>query len=218
MIKTILADDHPAIISGVRTYIDQMPGFEVVETASTIEELLARLQDTQCDLLIMEFSLPINRKGSGCVLLDQIKRDYPAVEVIVLTMIDIPAVLYKIANSGVRGLMHKSDEIAELGNAVLEGSRNAPYIGTSVLRLLKKGPSGKQPTKREVEVLRMYVVGNSLREIARRLNKSVKTVGVQKASAMKKMGFRNDIELGRSSSIMGRIGIFLMLFWMLDGA
>jgi two-component system capsular synthesis response regulator RcsB len=216
MIKTILADDHPAIIAGLRQYIDQMPGFVVVATASSTKELSARLQDTPCDMLITEFSLPINCIGGGCVLFSQLKRDYASIELIVLTMIDIPAVLYRIINCGVKGLVHKSDEIAELGRAILEGSPTAPYVGKSALRLLQKGPNGRLLTKREAEVLKMYVFGNSLREIAEQLNKSVKTVGLQKASAMKKMGLQNDIELGRYSCTMGRIGqVFCVVFgWM----
>ena len=206
MTKIILADDQPAIISGTRQYIEQMPGFAVVATASSTAELSERLLDTPCDLLITEFSLPINRIGRGCALFRQLKSNYPTLGLIVLTMIDIPAVLYQITNCGVKGLVHKSDEISELGRAMLEGSHAAPYIGKAALRLLKKGPSGRLPTKREAEVLKMYVVGNSLREIADRLNKSVKTVGLQKASAMRKMGLRNDIELGRYSCTMGRIG------------
>jgi two-component system, NarL family, captular synthesis response regulator RcsB len=205
MIKIILADDHPAVISGVRKYIGLMPGFVVVATASSTAELSARLQDTPCDMLISEFSLPINRIGDGCALFNQLKCDHPAIALVVLTTMDIPAVLYQIANSGVKGLVHKSDEIVELGRAIQEGSQSAPYIGKSALVLLKKGPSGRLPTKREVEVLKMYVVGSSLREIAEHLHKSVKTVGLQKASAMRKMGLRNDIELGRYACTMGRM-------------
>jgi len=206
MIRIILADDHPAVISGVRKYIGQMPGHTVVATASSTAELSARLQDTPCDMLITEFSLPINRIGGGCILFNQLKSDHPRIALVVLTMIDIPAVLYQISNSGVKGLVHKSDELTELGRAVLEGSPDLPYIGKAVRLLLRRGPSGKLPTRREIEVLKMYVVGNSLREIAFRLHKSVKTVGLQRASAMRKMGLRNDIELGRYACTMGRIG------------
>jgi two-component system capsular synthesis response regulator RcsB len=78
-------------------------------------------------------------------------------------------------------------------------------VSKTVLRLLRQGPNGKAPTRREVEVLKMYAVGNSLREIADRLHKSVKTVGLQKASAMRKIGLRNDVELGRYSCSMGRM-------------
>jgi len=206
MIRIILADDQPATISGTREYIGQMPGFTVVAAVSSTAELSERLRDTPCDLLVTEFSLPMNRIGRGCALFSQLKHDYPSLELIVLTMIDIPAVLYQIVHCGVKGLVHKSDEISELGRAMLEGSHAAPYIAKSALRMLKKGPNGRPPTRREAEVLKMYVVGNSLREIADRLNKSVKTVGLQKASAMRKMGLRNDIELGRYSCTMGKIG------------
>lgn len=205
MIKIILADDQPAVISGVQKYINEMPGYMVVACVSTIDELAMRLRDTPCDMLITEFSMPINRIGAGCALLNLLHNDYPSIDLIVLTMLDIPAVLYQISTVGVRGLIHKSDEIAELGKAIHDGTRTTPYIGRSVQRLLRKGPSGKLPTIREAEVLKMYVVGNSLREIAHSLNKSVKTVGLQKSSAMKKLGLRNDIELGRYCCTMERI-------------
>ncbi|MFC5473190.1 response regulator [Paraherbaspirillum soli] len=205
MIKIILADDHPIIITGMRDYIDQMPGYMVVATASSTDELLARLKDTRCDMLIMEFSMPINRIGDGNALLAMIKRKYPSVSVIVLTMNVMPTVLYQIICSGVKGLLHKSDEITEISNAIQDVSHNLQYVGKSVRQLLKKGPSGKLPTRSEAEVLRMYIVGHSLHEIAKRLNKSVKTVGLQKASAMKKMGFQNDIELGRYSSTISSL-------------
>jgi len=205
MIKIILADDQPAVISGAQKYLNDMPGCSVVACVSSIDELATRLRDTPCDILITEFSMPINRIGDGCALLNRLNHDYPEIDLIVLTMLDIPAVLYQISTVGVRGLIHKSDEISELGRAIQEGTRSAPYIGKSVQRLLRKGPHGKLPTVREAEVLKMYVVGNSLREIARRLNKSVKTVGLQKSSAMKKLGLRNDIELGRYCCTMGRI-------------
>ncbi len=118
-------------------------------------------------------------------------------------MLDIPAVLYQISTVGVKGLIHKSDEISELGRAIQEGTLSTPYIGQSVQKLLRKGPIEELPTVRKAEVLKMYVAGNSLRKICRRLHKSVKIVALQKSSAMKKLGLRSDIELGRYCCAMG---------------
>ncbi|WP_194270631.1 response regulator [Glaciimonas soli] len=197
MRQIILADHHPIIVAGVRSYIERSPGFNITATVATTDQLVARLTDTQCDILIMDFSMPISRICDGLTLLSYVKRHYPALWVIVFTMNAMPAVLYQIIKGGVNGLLHVSDEMAELGHAIQGEGQNAHYIGTSIRNMLRAGPLVKMPTPRETEVLRLYVEGLTLHEIAKRLNKSVKTVGLQKTSAMKKMGLQNDIELGR---------------------
>ncbi|MDP5008242.1 MAG: response regulator, partial [Glaciimonas sp.] len=197
MRKIILADHHPIIVAGVRSYIERVPGFNIMATATTTDQLVERLIDTDCDILIMDFSMPMNRICDGLTLLSFVKRHYPALWVIVFTMNVMPAVLYQIIKSGVSGLLHVNDEMTELGHAIQGEVNNARYIGTSIRAMLRAAPAVKMPTPRETEVLRLYVEGLSLHEIAKRLNKSVKTVGLQKTSAMKKMGIQNDIELGR---------------------
>lgn len=199
MRKIILADEHPVIIAGVRAYIDRVPNLSVVAIATSTDQLVARLEDTKCDILITDFSMPMQRMCDGFSLLSYVKRRYPDVGLIVLTMNRMPAVLYQIIKSGVDGLLHMNDEIAEIREAIEGASSNSRYIGTSVREILRSGPLGKMPTPRETEVLRMYADGHTMHEIATRLNKSVKTVGLQKAAAMKKMGLKNDIELGRYS-------------------
>ena len=210
MIRVILADDHPTITTGVCAYIDGIPGVMVVATASSAAELIMKLENMECDLVVTDFSMPIiNGVTDGYTMLAMIRRKYPAIWLLVLTMNEIPAVLYQIIKSGVHGVLHKSDEISEIGNAIRSVSNPIPYLGKTVCDLLKrelKSKSGSQatvPSLREAEVLRLYVAGYSLWEIAAKLNKSIKTVGLQKASAMKKMGFRNDIELGCYARAIG---------------
>ena len=199
MQQIILANVHPVIIAGVRAYIDRVPDLSVAAIATSTDQLVARLEDTKCDILITDFAMPVHRMCDGFSLLSYVKRHHPDVCLIVFTMNRMPAVLYQVIKSGVDGLLHMHDEIAEIGRAIEDASNNSRYISKSVREILRAGPLGKMPTARETEVLRMYADGHSLHEIAMRLNKSAKTVGLQKSSAMKKMGLRNDVELGRYS-------------------
>jgi two-component system capsular synthesis response regulator RcsB len=202
-VKIVLADDHPVFTAGVRNYLDHVPDCEVVASVTSSDALVRCLESTPCDLVITEFSMPMVRVSDGLHLLSYIRRHHPQTWLVVLTMNAFPVVLYQIVNSGVNGLLHKSDEIPEIGKTIrhLGNSSPIPYMGPSFQALLLNGIDGQIqsgiPSPRETEVLRLYAAGNSLRDIAESLHKSVKTVSLQKASAMKKLGLENDIELGR---------------------
>ncbi len=200
-VKIVLADDHPMFTAGVRNYLNHVPDCRVVASVTSSDALVRCLESTPCDLVITEFAMPMVRVSDGLHLLSYIRRHHPQTWLVVLTMNAFPVVLYQIVNSGANGLLHKSDEIPELGKTIRHLGNGSPYMGPSFKALLRNGIDGQAkihiPSPRETEVLRLYAAGNSLRDIARRMNKSVKTVSLQKASAMKKLGLSNDIELGR---------------------
>lgn len=107
------------------------------------------------------------------------------------------AVLRAILATGVHGLLAKADALAELTAAVAAAARHRRYLGAAVRRVLEAdgGGSGRALSRREAEVLRLFVSGLTVTEIARRLNRSVKTVSHQKMGAMAKLGLRSDLEL-----------------------
>lgn len=199
--KIVLADDHPVFTAGVCNYLNHVPDCRVMACVTSSDALVRCLKSTPCDLIITEFSMPMTRTSDGLHLLSYIRRHYPQTWLIVLTMNAFPVVLHQIIHSGVNGLLHKSDEISEIGKTIRHLGNSTPYVSPSFQSLLQNdiGEQAKNhlPSPRETEVLRLYAAGNNLRNIAKRLSKSVKTVSLQKASAMKKLGLRNDIELGR---------------------
>ncbi|MBC7490604.1 MAG: response regulator transcription factor [Glaciimonas sp.] len=124
-------------------------------TTST-DQLLVRLKDTKCEFLIMDISMPMQKIASDFALLSYIRRHYPSVHLIVLTMNMMPAVIYQIIKCGVHGVLHMNDDIVEIGEVIEVAARKSRYIGSSVRAILRAGPVGRMPTEREVEVLRMY--------------------------------------------------------------
>ena len=101
--KIILADDHPLILTGIRSLIDQItPKCEVIAEAYQVSDLLNLLQQHHCDLLITDFSMPGDTRSDGMVMIQQLRRDYPNLPIIVLTQIQNSAILQSLIQAGVK--------------------------------------------------------------------------------------------------------------------
>lgn len=199
-LRIILADDHPVVRSGVRMLLEHNSSAAVVAEAGTPEELFAALERMAVDLVLTDFSMPGGRAADGLSMLGRLLRRWPQTPVIVLTMAGNVGVLQTILDTGVHGLLNKSDALTELTLAVNAVSHRRTYVGSGIRRLLAADASlGESPrgalSPRETEVLRLFSSGLTVSEIARRLERSVKTVSRQKMDAMAKLGLRSDLEI-----------------------
>ncbi|MGN6223876.1 response regulator [Pseudoxanthomonas sp.] len=198
-LKIVLADDHPIIVSAVRQLLERA-GHEIVAVASSSNALIEALSQHACDLVITDFSMPNEDEADGLSLLGLIQRRWPDMPVIVLTMVTNPAILQSILDAGVRGLINKTDAMTELAVAVQTIMRGQLYISRATDRLLIQAGNGKSAqavplSPRETEVIRLFASGKSVTEIARQLNRSVKTISTQKQEAMAKLGLKNDFDI-----------------------
>lgn len=201
-IRLLLADDHPAIILGVKVAVENAHGIEIVGTSRSSTEMVAFLDTHACDVLVTDYSMPGGAYGDGIPLLSFVMRRYPAMKVIVLTMMDNPAILSAIAAAGVHGVLSKSDDLSHIIPAVHAAMQGQPYFSPTTRAALDAAKSvqgdGEQTlTRRESEVLRLYVSGLSVNEIAQRLHRSKQTVSTQKSTAMRKLGIERDVDLFR---------------------
>ncbi|HEY1139677.1 MAG TPA: response regulator transcription factor [Lysobacter sp.] len=196
----VLADDHPIVSSGVRALLEQNPGFRVVAEATSPDELLRVLDSTPCQLVVTDFNMPGEQAADGLSLLQLLGRRWPDLNIVVLTQLANPGVLNNIARLGnVRGVVSKSDAMKELPTAVTAATAGRSYLSASVRKQveLAQGESADSTTtlsKREAEVMRLFALGHTVSEIARQLNRSVKTVSSQKVEAMRKLGVKSDLE------------------------
>lgn len=199
--KIILADDHPLILTGIRSLIDQItPHCEVVAEAYQVSELLKSLQQHHCDLLITDFSMPGDTRCDGLVMIQQLRRDYPNLPIIVLTQIQNSAILQSLIQVGVNGLILKKSVINELADAIRQILLGHRYIGPAVNMLLADAGVSSQGnisplTPKESEVVRLLASGMSVSEVANYLHRSVKTISTQKKSAMMRLGISSDSAL-----------------------
>lgn len=199
--KIILADDHPLILTGIRSLIaHNQPGCEVVAEAHQVSELLNTLQQHSCDLLITDFSMPGDERSDGLTMIQQLKRDYPTLPILVLTQIHNAGILQSLLQLGVSGVLLKKAVISELSDAIRQILSGHSYIGGSVKTLLAEAGLDHQTglvqlTPKESEVVRLLASGMSVTQVAEYLHRSVKTISTQKKSAMLRLGLQSDSAL-----------------------
>lgn len=200
--NVVIADDHPIVLLGVRELVERDQRFSVVGEAVCSDGLIELLKARPVDLLITDFNMPGDSPyGDGLKLVDYITRHFPDVRVLVLTMISNPLILTRLQELGVLAVIQKSQlhiEIEVALKAIAKGSqvRSQQPAPTSVLddgADLDERFSRLSP--KEHEILRLFVQGQGVNEIARGLNRSAKTISTQKISAMRKLDVSSDQEL-----------------------
>lgn len=198
-LRIVVADDHAVVVAGVRAVLERSdPPIEVTATAQSAEELLGVLDRVPCDLLVTDFSMPSTNEHSqdGLRMLQAIRRGHPMLRVVVLTMLDNPSILRAIRELA-HGLISKRSDLRELPAAIAVVGAGRSYLSPGLQAALEA--EGARPesalTARETEVIRLFAEGYSVSEIARRLNRSVKTISHQKADAMRKLGIENHSQL-----------------------
>ncbi|WP_397449525.1 response regulator [Pseudomonas sp. NA-150] len=202
-LRVILADDHPIFLIGLRVVLEQNSQVKVVAEASSPAELTKCLQDHACDVLVTDFMMPADQQNDGLRLLERVRRHYPQLPIVVVTMLNNAALFHDMLDLGVNGLLSKGSLAGELPAAIESIRNHKTYIADSVTQVLQEaGEYGSQTllsyeqlSPKESEVLRLLAAGSSVGEIAAYLNRSKQTVSAQKVNAMRKLGLANDAAL-----------------------
>lgn len=202
-LRIVLADDHPIFRIGLRAVLEQIPNVVVIGEAGSPLELMAQLQATECDVLITDFMMPFEHQNDGLKLLEQIRRHYRQLPVLVVTMLNNAGLFRAMLGLGVAGVLSKASLANELPQAISQLRRGKAYLSDSVQRLLLQDGDVRADqslvrealSPRELEVLRLLAAGHTVGQIAAHLNRSKQTVSSQKISAMRKLGVANDAAL-----------------------
>ncbi|HDO1314169.1 response regulator [Aeromonas veronii] len=197
--RIILADDHPLILTGVRSLIEKtIAGGEVVAEASSVSELFSLLKQYECELLISDMSMPSDESKDGLIMFKRLRQEYPNLPIIVLTQIHNGAILRALVNVGVNSIISKKSLNDELAHAISEVLLGNCYISQSLgLLPSHKGISFQKKTlpsltAKESEVIRLLASGMSVTQVANHLHRSIKTISSQKKSAMIKLNIASD--------------------------
>ncbi|HEY9131726.1 MAG TPA: response regulator transcription factor [Dyella sp.] len=199
--RVIISDDHPLVLAGLKVALREYGNrIDVVGEAKDGAELLRKLASTPCDLLITDFSMsPDGTTDDGLILIGRVRELYPQLPILVLTMLSNPALVQSMLAAGVRGVVDKMAMTKELMLAIDRVAIGRMFLSERMRRQIEglQLPSDEQPTvsPREAEVIRLLAQGLTVSEIARRTERSVKTVSQQKRDAMRKLGLDNDRQL-----------------------
>ncbi|MEM5365491.1 response regulator transcription factor [Paraburkholderia azotifigens] len=197
----MLADDHPFVLLGIRATLIAHGGFTVVGEATSPSSLVQLMEQASCDVLVTDLTMPdaSGYADDGLRLIRRIRSGWPDVRIVVLTSLTNAAILRSIMSDGVIGMLNKSESMDELSAAIRAAGTGRSYVSRSILQTLAEAsgePLGMSPMRhlspRQSEVIRMFVRGKSISEIARDLGRDVRTVSRQKRDAMAKLGVSND--------------------------
>lgn len=198
-LNIITADDHPIVLFGIRKSLEKIDWVNIVGEFEDSTTLINNLPKLDANVLITDLSMPGDKYGDGITLIKYIKRHYPLLSIIILTMNNNPAILNTVLDLDIDGIVLKQGAPTDLPKALVALQKGKKFTPESVSRLLEKinanGYGDKRLSPKESEVLRLFAEGFLVTSIARKLNRSIKTISSQKKSAMLKLGVDNDIAL-----------------------
>jgi two-component system capsular synthesis response regulator RcsB len=195
-IRVIAVDDHDAVIAGVKGLLEREPNIKIVGTAKGPTQLMDILTDLECDVLFTDLSMPRDGRPDGIQMIELIRRQYPRVAVVVLTMLTNPVTLRAALKCGVIGLCDK----ASVGEDLVEAARCAAggrtFLSKCFSDVLEDAAATDETlSPHEAEVVRLFGEGLSVADIAVRLVRSKQTISRQKRDAMRKLGLDSDGQL-----------------------
>ncbi|MEJ5058756.1 MULTISPECIES: response regulator transcription factor [unclassified Pseudomonas] len=196
--RVVIADDHCVVRVGLRILISANRRCVIVGEADNADSLMALLSNTPCDLLITDFSMPGGQQIDGLKMLSTIRRCYPTLPIILVTMFTSVATARAALAQGVKAIVAKSASSTELPRAIgaVEEGRN--YLSETLRTLLAstRNPFQESPlSAKEHEVVRMLASGMTVSEIASHFKRSVSTISKQKNMAMHRLGISTDVDL-----------------------
>jgi DNA-binding NarL/FixJ family response regulator len=199
--RIIIVDDHDAVRRGVRQLLETKPYYQVVGETADGRSALELARQTRPDIAILDYSIP---ELNGFDLAHALKREFPRIEILVYTMHDREEIIMDVLRAGVRGFVLKSDTEKHLLAALDALSIHRSYFSGAISDALlnqflesKPASLASSLTHREREIVQQVAEGRINKEIAQRLNISVKTVETHRASAMRKLKLRTTADLVR---------------------
>jgi DNA-binding NarL/FixJ family response regulator len=207
-IRVALADDHPVVLAGIVALLGAAPEITLVGSATTGRDALAMIQETRPDVAVIDLSLP---DLDGLELARRLAEVCSNVKVLGLTVHEDRAYVEPFLRAGARGYLLKRSAAEDLLRAVVAVDSGGVYLDSALTqnalsapaRRTRSGGQGGQLSPRENTVLRLTAQGFSNKEIASRIEVSVKTVETYKSRAAEKLGLRTRTEIVRYGTSRG---------------
>jgi len=204
-IRLLLVDDHQVVRSGLRMLLGGESDVEIVGEAGTAKEALEAVPKLKPNIVLMDIGLP---DMSGIEATSEIKRLYPEVAVVALTIHEDEEYFFKMLEAGANGYVPKRAAPEELLTAIRAAAIGEVYLYPSLAKLLVKDflaqdrASGEAAgldglTDREQEVLKYLADGATNDEIAEVLVISPKTVARHRENIMRKLNLHSRADLVR---------------------
>lgn len=195
MLHVLIVDDHELFREGIKTIIRGFDFAEVIGEAGDGKEVLRLVEQQQPDVILMDIKMP---EMNGIEATEKIKRDYPHIQVVALSLYGDEAYLESMLEKGVSGFILKNTDSDNLERALRLIGKGKNYFSEELIPYFTKKYIGGDDasdqdklTKREIEVLQLIGEGCSNKDIAEKLFISLRTVKNHRANLNMKTGSKN---------------------------
>lgn len=201
--KILIADDHAILRAGLKHLLSEYPDITVGGEAGNGHEALAKAQAEHWDVMLLDMTMP---GKSGIELIKQLKQLIPKLPILILSMHKEDVYAVRALKAGASGYLCKDNAEEQLVAALRKVAAGGLYITAAVAEKLAldvlhgDGQDALPHTRlsdREYQIFQAIVAGDSVTDIAQKLNLSVKTVSTHKMHVMDKMGCDSVAELVR---------------------
>src|SRR4030095_11982776 len=206
-LRVLVADDHEVVRKGLRTILEEQPGWEVSAEASDGREAVDKVRTLKPDVTVVDVGMP---GLNGLEATRQMLKNDPETKVLILTMHESDPLIREVLDAGARGYLLMSEAGKDLVSAVEAIRRNKTYFTARVAQMVLDGYLDKKPrtpadtdwrarrrTPRQREIVQLLAEGKSSKEVAVALNLSVKTAETHRANIMRRLNCHSVSELVR---------------------
>ncbi|MGU7811207.1 cable pilus system response regulator transcription factor CblR [Burkholderia sp. AW49-1] len=219
-------DDHAVVQHGISSYLTGKAGIEVAASFAKSRDLIRWLEANHADVVLLDYTLgPCEIDGLDLIKL--VNTRFPDCRILMTSSSDTPATVNMTMRAGALGFFSKSEDLGELAYAIRMVANGRPYISTDLAARIESSATpgsrveeakaasgdGAPPvesglsadlrlTPREHEVLRCFLAGMTVSDIASKFSRSLKTISAQKQSAFRKLGVRSDAEFFASRKLI----------------
>src|SRR5438128_3430057 len=202
--RIVIVDDHPLFRKGLEELIHSDGAFAVSGEASDASEAMDVIRKLDPDLAIVDLSLP---GANGIELIKNIRAEFPKLPILVLSMHDESLYALRALRAGAEGYVMKHEAMANVIHAIHEVFSGRPYLSPAMAAqvMTKFAHRGSQSeadalerlSDHELEILELIGKGNEVRQIAKLLHLSPKTVETHRAHIKEKLNLASAHQVGR---------------------
>ena len=194
-IRVLITDDHLIVREGLRLILETAPEIEVVGEANDGAACLRAVAEVPPDVVLMDLQMP---GMDGITAIGHLRRNFPAVAIVILTTFNEDALMVQGLQAGARGYLLKDTDRTTLLDTIHAAARGETLLKPEILSRVLAAPQQPAPaaaptvafplTERELEVLRAAARGERNKEIAHALGITERTVKAHLASVFNKLG------------------------------
>ncbi|MFP9099310.1 response regulator [Flavobacterium sp. RHBU_24] len=196
MITIAIAEDHQALIDGIKAFVDYEADLTVIGEANNGERLLDIVRAKKPDVVLTDIRMPIM---DGIAATRIIKKEFPACEVIAFSMFEQEEAILQMQQAGASGYILKNSSLKMVIEAIRAVHRGETFFDQSIKSEPKSGANEVLLSRREKQIIKLVGEGKTSQEISELLFIGKTTVDTHRKNILKKLNLQGKSELMRYS-------------------